>query len=445
MVRIGLISWLVMFAAVPGCTTPGSASASGPRTQGNASAFSKGFERVLNKDHISKAIDVYLVDAKKQHLINGDKHSIGASFQPSVLFDDEGVIHVFFQARLGGSGDTAPKMIAHVTSRDFGKSFSAPQFINKLPMQTYAVSSFVRKTKSGAKRLSVLTSVSIDETVRKHKSPKVIKQLFDIDVSSFARKAGTLIIEYFSDDSGKTWTRRYLRGISDRTYRRNGKDYYLCFINLIGQVRRIAEGPFKNRLILAGPLRGDYLPCPDHAKFRSYRPSSSLIYSDDDGESWHFGGVISDDTAFAHNESSAVPVDRGARILMVRRRGRSSSKKPGADEPSGKMMHYSTDGGATWGRGIRSSITGIRCLQVLETCNETVLCSTPTTAGRTRGAIFYSRDSGKTWSHKLIDAGPFSYSTVNKLHGKYIMCCYSRGHHGQKGLSAKIFSIDWLD
>jgi len=395
------------------------------------------FAPVTGEGHMSPRLSVFKVDRTKLYNVDGRQRFVGGAFQPSVVTDGRGVIHVFFQARLDGSGDKSEKMIAHVTSFDGGKTFSEIKFINPLPMQTYAMSTFFRELPSGIKRLSLLTSVSIDETVSKLKDPELIKKRLDIDVTTFSRKAGCLILEYYSDDYGKSWKRKDHRGISDRVYKRNGRDYYLAFINLIGQVRKIEAGPYAGRLILAGPLRGDYLPCDDHAKFRSYKSSSSVIFSDDLGQSWKFGGVISDETAFNHNEASAVPVSGGKRILMVRRRNKSSS--------DGKVMHYSDDGGATWGKGFASTITATRCLQVMETCGETVLCSAPGKRKRTEGKIWYSRDNGRTWAFKVIDEGPFSYSTVNRLRDEYIMCCYSLGHHGEQGIAAKIFSIKWID
>ena len=393
--------------------------------------------RFAGAQQLSERLSVFKVNKEIEYEIDGKKRFVGAGFQPSALLDCKGHIHVFFQARLGGSGDTLAKLIGHVISKDNGKTFSTMKFVTRLPLQTYGISSFTRKLASGLERISLMTSLSIDETVRRLKDHGLIKKRLGIDVSSFTRKAACLILEFYSDDGGKSWKRKEHRGISDRVYKRNGRDYYLAFINLIGQVRKIKTGPHAGRLILAGPLRGDYLPCKDHARFRSYKSSSSVIYSDDKGASWKFGGVINDETAFAHNEASAVSVDAGKRILMVRRRNKGSDK--------GKVMHYSSDGGATWGKGIVSTIAATRCLQIMETCGDLVFCSAPGVRSRKKGRIYYSRDNGRTWSFKVIDEGPFSYSTINRLEGEYIICCYSLGHHGQQGIAARIFSTRWID
>jgi len=396
----------------------------------------KGFAEVVGARGLSDAVEVFRVEKEKRYCIDGEERWVGAGFQPSVLLDQDGVIHVFFQARLDGSDDRAEKMIGHVVSRDCGRSYSDVQFVNPLPMQTYAMSCFLRDMPSGKKRISVMTSLSIDETRDRVGDPARIKERLAIDVTTFSRRAATLILEYFSDDGGKTWQRKEHRGIADNVYQRNGREYYLAFINLIGQARRIEAGPFAGRLIIGGPLRGDYLPGPDRPRFRDYRPSSSLIYSDDGGESWRFGGVVSDETAFLHNEGSAVSINGGKQILLARR-----SNERGVP---GKTMHHSDDGGATWNQGFVTNVASTRCLQVLETHGDLVLCSAPGTTLRTRGRIYFSRDGGLTWAHKEIEQGLFSYSTVNRLTGDYLICCYSRGHHGEKGLAARMFSIDWM-
>jgi hypothetical protein len=394
------------------------------------------FGASLNDGGLSDRVTVFAVDRGRVHSIAGRNRFVGAGFQPSVVMDSRGVIHIFFQARLDGSGDRNEKLIAHVTSEDGGKTYSDLRFVSETPLQSYAVSSFTRKAPGGGERISILTSVSIDETIARLGDPEVIIECTGIDVSTFTRKAATLVLEFYSDDGGRTWKRKEHRGISDRIYQRNGKQHYLAFINLIGQVRKIEGGPHDGRLILAGPLRGDYLPCKDHPHFRNYRSSSSIIFSDDDGESWSFGGVIADDTAFAHNEASAVSIDGGTRLLMVRRRNRGSD--------GGKVIHYSNDAGMTWGAGRVSSIAATRCLQVLETHGDLILCSAPGRRNRTHGTIYVSSDSGVSWTPRVIEEGPFSYSTVNRLSSDFFLCSYSRGHHGEQGIGARIFSSAWL-
>lgn len=394
------------------------------------------FILITKNKGLSESLTVFKPDMKKQFTIDGKNHTIGAGFQPSVILDPNGVIHIFFQARLDTPDDQSEKMIAHIQSSNGGKSFTNIQFVHKIPMQTYAISSFIHNSPKGKPRISLLTSLSIDETVRKWKDPDLIKKKLHIDINRFQRKAATLVLEYYSDDLGITWQRIEHYGISDKVYNRNEKDFYLAFINLIGQIRKIKQGKYKDRLILAGPIRGDYLPVEDYPKFRNYRPSSSLIYSDDNGKTWEFGGIIKDSTAFSNNEASAVPINQGKQILMVQR-----SNYKGVKE---KTMHVSNDGGMNWEEGFTGNIPSNRCLQVLESTDNLVLCSTPSKTNRSAGSIFYSNDNGKTWTPRLIEKKAFSYSTVNHLFEDFYICVYSRGFHGAFGINMKIFTLDWL-
>lgn len=395
------------------------------------------FDAVLQDKHLSDVIEIYKTDKDHTQEVDGEQRSIGGAFQPSAVLDGKGQIHIFFQARLDSSDDHAEKMIAHVVSSDGGQTFSEPEFIYPKPLQNYAMSPFIRNNPDGGERISLLTCISMDETLTIHGNATTVKAELGIDMNRFTRKAAALILEFYSDDFGKTWQRKEHYDVVDRVYPRNGKDFYVAFMNLIGQVRRIEEGPFKGRLILAGPIRGDYLPCEDHEKFRQYQPSSSVIYSDDQGETWTFGGIIADEkTAFEFNEASAVPVNKGERLVMVRRAN--------ARKAPGKMIHYSDDGGDSWGPGILSSIEATRCLQVLEKHGDTVMCSTPGHKMRSRGQIYFSRDHGASWTKKQIEDKLFSYSTVQHLQDDHFICVWSRGHHGEIGIAARIFHGDWL-
>ncbi len=415
----------------------------GPAPLLERDGFAEGFSSFLGDRTLSEWVSVYDVDPEKIHLIDGRPRRVCAGFQPSVVLDQHGTIHVFFQARLDTSEDEAEKMIGHVVSRDFGRSFSETSFVSPMPMQTYAVSSYLRQSPAGGQRICLLTTLSIDETVSRWKDPALIAERLGIDVHTFSRKGGSLLLEFYSDDGGVTWTRKEHPGLQDRVYPRNGRNFYLAFFNTIGQVRKMESGPFSGRLIIGGHVMGDYLPCPDHPHFRDYPRTSSLIFSDDDGDSWQFGGIAGDETAFLHGESSAVPVDGGKRILLVCRR----NYDPDINErgqSAGKIRYYSDDGGETWGPGCETGVPATQCLQILETHGDTVLCSSPAKKNRTHGCIYQSRDQGRTWTPKCIEEAEFSYSTVNRLSGPYYLCCFSLRGHGSKGLAARIFSTDWL-
>ncbi len=400
-------------------------------------AIEEHLAQVAGDTNLSDWIRIYSVDTEKKYTISGEEHFVGAGFQPSVLMDSQGTIHVFFQARMDSSEDETEKMIGHVTSEDGGKTFSDMSFVNPVPLFTYAISSFEKELADGTKRICLLTCLSMAETVTFHKDPAVVKDRTGIDLDALSRKAGCVVLEFFSDDFGKTWSRKEHWGITDREYDRNARTYYLSFFNMIGQVRRIKTGPFAGRMIIGGPTAGEYLPFSDEPHFRKYRMSSSIVYSDDNGESWHFGGVVNDEHTFRNSEASAVPVEEGKKIMLIRRRQE--------DGTAGKLIHYSEDGGENWSHGRDCSIPAVHCLHVLEKVGETVLCSSPRLSDRTQGCIYMSRNYGRSWTVKCIEPDLFSYSTVQHLIGKYYMCCFSLKGHGSKGLASRIFHADWLE
>ena len=64
-------------------------------------------------------------------------------------------------------------------------------------------------------------------------------------------------------------------------------------------------------------------------------------------------------------------------------------------------------------------------------------------ADRVNGSIYYSDDDGRTWRHKVIERGPFSYSTVGTLTDEVRITFYSRGGHGDKGIGYRLFTDAW--
>ena len=105
--------------------------------------------------------------------------------------------------------------------------------------------------------------------------------------------------------------------------------YMPVFVNAIGQVHQVPEGPYKGRYVLAG---ADYA-APDGEplteNFRNHASvGSGVLYSDDRGETWRMDGLIAD---YLGNEASAVSLRGGKELLMIRTYMdvRQLDKKPG--------------------------------------------------------------------------------------------------------------------
>jgi hypothetical protein len=212
------------------------------------------------------------------------------------------------------------------------------------------------------------------------------------------------------------------------------------FFNPIGQVHRIEDGPKAGRLIIAGPVKfGRDGPIANPSDIYDYKmQTSALIYSDDDGESWHLAGL----TPEGGNEASAVAIDDGRRIIMIRRRN-------SRETTPARIVNYSDDFGLTWTPNTYvQDMPSPLCLGVLFKDGEKLIFTQPALAQplpRMPGWIGVSTDEGRTWTGKIIQKGPFSYSDIDRIPGTDIYAvAYSHAMHGELGMYIRFFTEEWL-
>lgn len=195
------------------------------------------------------------------------------------------------------------------------------------------------------------------------------------------------------------------------------------------------------------------------SNFRDFVNSGSgVIYSDDQEVSWKMDGMIAD---YLANESSAVSIDGGEGLLIVRRFNKKEMlvKNPARTSFQPKfgerIFHTGRDGGKTWSEPFTKEISGVRCHGTMAKVGDRIYFSVPKgygldvedgwEYGRENGTIYFSDDDGKTWSHKVIEKGTFSYNTVGQLTDKYRITFFSRGLMGEDGIGYRIFTDSWLD
>jgi hypothetical protein len=194
--------------------------------------------------------------------------------------------------------------------------------------------------------------------------------------------------------------------------------------------------------------------------FRNHRcTGSGIIFSDDHGESWKMEGMITD---YLANEASAVSVDNGKAILMIRRLNNPDRYKefikedallPGLNQ---RIAHKSYDGGKTWSDPYLLGISDVMCHGTLAKVNDRLYFSIPNGMtdrnqpkenwddDRVNGAIYFSDDDGDNWNYKIIEEEFYSYSTVGPLAKDYMITLFSRGGHGRYGIGYRIFTDKWL-
>lgn len=220
----------------------------------------------------------------------------------------------------------------------------------------------------------------------------------------------------YSDNDGLSWSKP--REISEMM-RRPGS---ICIFGS-GEGIQLTHGPHKGRLIVPG---GDF---EGNGKvFYAY-------YSDDGGRTWKTGKPVPCGAC----ESSIAELPDGT--LLVNNRGRKGYRRWG----------LSTDQGVTWsGLDEHKQLPSVSCNGSIITVkdpkqagNTYVLCSRPVGAGRTKGVVSLSPDTGKTWPiSKVLVPGPFAYSSLAVLPDGHIGLFYETNDY--KKIRVVRFTLDWL-
>lgn len=386
------------------------------------------------------------------------KDIVRKTFQPSFVVTSKGTLLVFCQGRLFAGADNDPKVILMNKSFDYGLTWEGVEVISS-PMNFFAISPYSTPFE-GKERISFLTCVGLTVTKKYYKNDHaLIKEKTSIDIDNIGKDKAAVLLKYHSDDDGATWNKSVLMGDKTPLYKKYD-GFTPVFMNTIGQVHKISEGKYKGRMILAAPMYtvsdGDMFT----DNFRNHSCSGSgIIYSDDQGETWEMDGMITDNLA---NEASAVSIENGDALLMVRRVNKadpeidSTSSLKILPHKNERMAHKSYDGGKTWSFPFFVKISDVMCHGTLAQINNRLYFSIP--AGmedqsqpkkhwdddRIRGAIYFSDDDGNTWNSKIIEDNYYSYSTVGKLNNDYMITFFSRGGHGRFGIGYRIFTDNWL-
>ena len=247
------------------------------------------------------------------------------------------------------------------------------------------------------------------------------------------------VYSVYSDDDGKTWSKR--KDITRSTRR----DEALTCIPGPGLGIQLTRGPHKGRILI---------PCNQHwlkkleGRLR-YQNLPYALISDDNGETWRYGSL-----APYIFETRTVTETQFAELadgsILLNGRG------------GGRAIAESKDGGETWSpMQPDPTLTGAACAAGLlrysfaaESGDKSrILFSLPgSPKGRKHGKIWLSYDEGKSWPvQKKIRPGFFAYSWLTRLPGGDIGCVYgSRGKRpapGELGLQNIMFtsfSLEWL-
>ncbi|MFC1525695.1 hypothetical protein ACFL6X_02670 [Candidatus Latescibacterota bacterium] len=386
-----------------------------------------------------------------------DGELVCRTFQPSYVVTRAGMLIAFCQGRLRHGSDDDPKMILTSRSADGGATWSPAKTVSGR-INHYAMSAYL-SDRNGRERVSVLTMVDLRVTEDLYERDYGrMRDRTGIDIDAVGRDTPMVLCRFDSDDGGDTWAAEALTGDRSPLNRRYA-DGTLIMFNPIGQVHVIPEGPHRGRYIMGGPVTvvPEEETITNH--FRNHLQSgSAVIYSDDQGDTWHAPGFITD---YLANEASAVSINHGEDLLLVRRLnslGMFESHAPLTEVrpgPAQRVAHTSPDCGQTWSQPFLVDISDVRCHGTLARIDHRLLFSIPNgsdlpvserphASERQRGAIYFSTDEGQTWRYRIVEPETFAYSTVGSLVESQHVVLYARGAMGQDGVGCRVFDDEWL-
>ena len=250
-----------------------------------------------------------------------------------------------------------------------------------------------------------------------------------------ARNAGGRALMYRSDDNGITWTGP--TDLSDTlwTYPDAGLAWN------IGHGIQLKHGPHRGRLLFPARYFG-----LDQRKGINADDHNTVIYSDDHGKTWQFGGaaqgytgegVIAElaDGSVYLNSRNHHPQMGHFRAWAVSNDGGEKFTEMGYDET---LTDPSLYGGCHAGLTQMTSDSGEHLL---------LFCNPADAKKREHLVVRLSRDGGKTWPiSRTVWPGPAGYSDITVTHEGRIICAFETGtgESSRGTVMLASFSLDWL-
>ncbi len=173
-------------------------------------------------------------------------------------------------------------------------------------------------------------------------------------------------------------------------------------------------GPGNGIQLTSGRL---VVPC-HHSLSKSHEQAAHVIYSDDQGRSWHLGGS----TSSGSGESAIAELPDGSLLMSMR---------PHPKRDAQRLHSLSRDGGKTWSAlESQPALVDPGCQGSLIRSGDRLAFSNPAhPSKREQLTLRVSRDDGRSWSaNPLIDARPSAYSCLVPLEDKIIGCLYECGN-----------------
>ena len=212
-----------------------------------------------------------------------------------------------------------------------------------------------------------------------------------------------------STDDGKTWS--------------SPKDF-TDILKGFGYPRvRIATGPVHGIQTTSGRLVVPVWVSDRERKDKNRNPTKSRfqsgsIHSDDNGETWKTGSLVSPKINRL-NEATVLEKNDGSLLLNIR-----------AHKAGFRAISFSRNGGETWSSPVLDkNLPCPTCQASMIRLSETeILFLNPTGGGRKHLTLRLSVDEGKTWLHsRKINQELGAYSDMAVTKDKHIYCLFENG------------------
>lgn len=313
---------------------------------------------------------------------------------PAIVRSKAGTLLAFAEARKNSCSDTGNIDLVLKRSEDGGKTWSNLIIIWDAGNNVCGNPAPVVDQETG--RIILVSCWNLGEDHEK-------------DIIDKTSKDSRRIFVLYSDDDGKKWS-----APKDITSSVKHSDWTWY-----------ATGPCHGIQLQNKKYKGRIVVSANHmvADTKSYH--SQLIYSDDKGETWKLGGVVSE---HGGNESSVVELGNGELMLNMRNYNREESKtrsyaisKDGGETIS--EMHYLLE--------LIEPICQGSTLNLMKDgkIGNNILFSNPaSTESREKMTIKLSEDNGQTWPYAyLVYSGPSAYSDLVNLPDGNIGLLYEYG------------------
>lgn len=313
---------------------------------------------------------------------------------PAIVQSKAGTLLAFAEARKNSCSDTGNIDLVVKRSEDGGKTWSRAITIWDDGDNVCGNPSPVVDQETG--RIILVSCWNLGED---HE-----KQIID-QTSKDSRRVYVI----YSDNDGKNWSKP--KDITSSVKRSDWTWY--------------ATGPCHGIQLQNKKHKGRLVIAANHmvAGTKSYH--SQLIYSDDKGETWQLGGVVSE---HGGNESSVVELKNGDLMLNMRNYNREESKS--------RSCAISKDGGKTLSKmqylpELIEPICQGNTLNYMKKgkISNNILFSNPASSDkREKMTIKLSENNGQTWPYAyLVYPGPSAYSDLTNLQDGNIGLLYEYG------------------